>query len=79
MFKLLLGPRDAPIALHANPAADYHLFLDNAPSWDGTVVGIDVSIAPGQEFADLLAEIRRAYFGDVKAKKKAYYKKIKFT
>src|SRR5258707_1016961 len=45
------------------------------PRWPGTVVGIDLNIEQGIEFAELLEQIRKAYFIDVK-RKKDYSRKI---
>ncbi len=79
MFKLLKGNQKKPVYLYVDPLHDNHRVEDTLPWWEGTVVGIDISIRPGQQFAALLEAIRRAYFGDVKRKKKEYYKRIKFV
>ena len=65
--------------MHADPAKDHHSKEVNLPSWRGTVVGIDISLAKQQTFADLMRLIRDAYGLDVKGQKKAFYKKAKFT
>ena len=78
MFKLLRGSAKKDVALHADPRHDNHLFATTLPHWQGTVVGIDISMKRGQQFSALLAAIRNAYFGDVKAKKRDYYKRIRF-
>lgn len=77
-FKLLPGPERKQLALFPDPAGDSHRFL-NVPHWQGTVVGIDVSVREDVEFASLLSQIRKAYSIDVKKSRKAYYKKIRFT
>lgn len=79
MFKLLKGNQKKTVYLYVDPRNDNHRFDDDLPRWQGTVVGIDISIRPGQQFAQLLAAIRRAYFGDVNKKKKEYYKRIRFA
>jgi anti-sigma regulatory factor (Ser/Thr protein kinase) len=79
MFKLLRGSRNKSVALHGNPEDDNHKFVTGLPPWPGTVVGINLSIAPGRAFADFLAAIGRAYSGEARAKKKEYYKRIQFT
>lgn len=77
MYRLMqTRKRDEP-ALFADPILDPHTFVD-APPWDGTVVGIDLSIERGIEFSALLDEIRQAYFVDIK-KKKDYSAKIRFS
>ncbi len=77
-FKLLRTPADGELFLHADPGADRHRFV-KPPHWPGTVVGIDVSVEQEAEFAELLDEIRKAYSIDVKKRKKAYYKKVRFV
>jgi len=42
------------------------------------VVGIDINVEEGQNFADLLDRIRTAYSVDLKARKKVYYKRARF-
>lgn len=76
LFKLL---KSAPgqLTLQADPAFDRHRFQD-VSEWPGTAIGIDISVRDDVEFASLLSEIRKAYSIDVKKKKKAYYKKIRF-
>jgi anti-sigma regulatory factor (Ser/Thr protein kinase) len=77
MFRLMQTRKRHEPALHANPAADPHTFV-NAPVWAGTVVGIDLSIERGIEFSALLDQIRAAYFIDVK-KRKDYASRIRFS
>lgn len=68
--------RREPI-LHADPARDPHSFVD-AGEWSGTVIGIDLNIEQGIAFADLLNQIRQAYFMDIKTKRD-YANKIRFS
>src|SRR5207244_3668393 len=79
MFKLLKGSKKKPVTLHADPTRDNHRFTDGLPSWHGTVVGIDISIARGQLFTALLGAIRQAYFGEAKRKRKEYYRRVQFA
>jgi len=79
MFKLLKGSLKKPVTLHADPVRDNHTSIDDLPPWQGTVVGIDISMNPGQQFTALLAAIRNAYFSETKAKRKEYYKRIRFA
>ncbi len=79
MFKLLRGSRTKPVLLHADPRHDRHRFVDGLPYWNGTVVGIDISMAAGQQFTSFLAAIRGAYAGDTtNRRRKEYYRRIKF-
>jgi anti-sigma regulatory factor (Ser/Thr protein kinase) len=77
VFKLLRLPPDELLYLHADPNSDRHRWLE-VPHWSGTAVGIDVSVEEGTEFSNLLGEIRKAYSLDVKQRRKAYYKQIRF-
>lgn len=76
-FKLLRTPQAKAPVLYADPDMDRHTFVD-APPWRGTAVGIDVSVDQETEFARLLAAIGKAYSTDVKKRRKAYYKQIRF-
>jgi anti-sigma regulatory factor (Ser/Thr protein kinase) len=77
MFRLMQTRKRYEPELYANPIYDPHEFV-SAPSWPGTVVGIDMSIERGIDFAALLEFIREAYNLDVK-KKKNYAAKIRFS
>jgi hypothetical protein len=78
MFKLLKGSQKRPVVLRADPTQDNHVFAP-APTWRGTVAGIDISMSPGQQFGTLLRAINKIYTIDVRRKKKAYYKGIHFV
>jgi len=77
-YRLMKGQADREVKLQTNPADDPHLFPTTLPSWQGTVVGIDINVAPDVEFSELLDQIRRAYYLDVK-RKKDFSPRIKFT
>jgi hypothetical protein len=77
MFRLMKTRMRYVPELHTNPRNDPHSFV-TAPEWPGTVVGIDLNIEQGVEFAELLEQIRKAYFIDVK-RKKDFSKKIRFA
>lgn len=77
MFRLMMTRKRHEPILRADPIRDPHSFVD-AENWTGTVVGIDLNIEQGVEFAALLNLIRQAYFIDVKAKKD-YANKIRFS
>lgn len=77
MFRLMQTRQRYEPELYANPTNDPHEFVA-APPWPGTVVGIDMSIERGIDFAALLEFIRAAYKLDVK-KKKNYAAKIRFS
>jgi len=60
-FKLKKTPESSRMTLHADPLADRHSSLTKLPYWQGTVVGIDISLDQTQSFASLLAKIRQFY------------------
>jgi len=78
LYKLLRTREGQAPRVNADPADDRHNFTGNLPRWQGTVVGINVSVGGGKAFADLLSDIRKAYRIDVKHQSKQYYKKIRF-
>lgn len=78
MFKLLPGPQGRTPTLNSDPTRDHHRVETDLPTWSGTVIGIDMSVEEGVEFADLLSQIREAYKIDVKESKKQFYKRIRF-
>jgi anti-sigma regulatory factor (Ser/Thr protein kinase) len=77
MFRLMKTRMRYEPTLYADPKRDPHSFV-STEDWSGTVVGIDLNIEQGIEFAELLNQIRKAYFIDVKAKKD-YSNKIRFS
>lgn len=77
MLRLMLTRKRYAPELHTNPNNDPHVFAPS-PSWPGTVVGIDLNIEQGVEFSEVLEQIRKAYFIDVK-RKKDFSKRIKFA
>jgi anti-sigma regulatory factor (Ser/Thr protein kinase) len=77
MFRLMKTRQRYEPELNADPKKDPHSFV-TAPDWQGTIVGIDLNIEQGIEFAELLEAIRGAYAIDVK-RKKDYAKRIRFS
>jgi len=77
MFRLMQTRQRYAPQLQTDPRRDPHSFV-KAPNWCGTVVGIDLNIEQGVEFSELLEQIRKAYFIDVKHKKD-FSKKIRFA
>ncbi len=77
MYKLL--KRDSKrIKLHANPLEDKCSTVENLPYWNGTIVGIDISLEKTEELSVLLDFIRTTYTKAIKERKKAKYKKARF-
>lgn len=77
-YKLHKTPIGKQVRLYVNPEQDKSKFATQIPYWQGTAVGIDISMDMSQEFDALLEMIRRVYHLDVKQTKKAKYKKPKF-
>ena len=67
MYKLL-KPRK--LKLHTDPFRDRHSKDDDYPIWQGTVVGIDISLDSTEHFTELLDMIRDTYVQSVKERKK---------
>jgi anti-sigma regulatory factor (Ser/Thr protein kinase) len=78
-YKLLKKPAaTATLRLSADPFSDKHSKNETFPSWQGTVVGVDITLAKTREFSYLLDAIRETYSKDVKERKKLRYKKPRF-
>ncbi len=80
MYKLLKEPLRAkrPIRLFADPFNDRYTAEEGLPVWQGTVVGVDISLDDTQEFSDLLDLIRDVYAKTVRERRREKYKKPKF-
>ncbi len=78
MYKLLKDKSNRKhIKLYSNPFKDKHSKDDNFPFWEGTVVGIDISLDTTKEFSILLDFIHKTYIKTVRERKKEKYKKRK--
>ncbi|OGF21388.1 hypothetical protein A2316_03635 [Candidatus Falkowbacteria bacterium RIFOXYB2_FULL_38_15] len=75
LYKLL---KTGSSKLHADPFDDNHSKSDSLPLWNGTVVGVDISLSETKEFSELLDLIRDVYSKTIKERRKARYKKPKF-
>lgn len=76
-YKLLKKSTKAP-RLNADPFQDRHSKDGNLPYWQGTVVGVDITLDQTEEFSRLLDAIRKTYSTAVRERKKARYKKARF-
>lgn len=80
VYRLLQRRPDVKkVRLNADPSQDRHTETNNAPLLEGTLVGIDISLDVIDEFATLLASIRDVYWSAVKERKKARFKRPKFS
>lgn len=74
----LLRKSTKKLYLNANPFHDRHSKEKNFPYWQGTVVGIDITLDQTEEFSRLLDAIRKTYTAAVRERKKARYKRPRF-
>lgn len=64
--------------LYADPARDPHSETNLLPSFQGTVVAVDISLDETPEFNDLLSSIGDVYDKAIRERKREKYKKPKF-
>ena len=77
-FKLRTAP-SGTTTFNPNPVDDVSTIKDALPFFNGTLIGIDLSIDDTEAFNNLIKRIGEVYQLSVKKAKKNYYKKIKFT
>ncbi|PKN00177.1 MAG: hypothetical protein CVU78_02685 [Elusimicrobia bacterium HGW-Elusimicrobia-2] len=77
-YKLLRKAPQAPLRLKADPFKDRHSSDENLPFWQGTIVGIDISLDQTKEFSLLLDSIRKTYTSAVRERRKARYRRPRF-
>ena len=79
MYKLLKRNLNTKkIKLHSNPFLDRHSIKEDFPYWQGTVVGIDISLDNNQIFSTLLDLIRETYTESIRERKKSKFKRPRF-
>lgn len=79
LYKLLKTKANKLIRLQIDPFKDNSSKSNDFPYWQGTVVGVDISLDSKKEFNELLKLISTIYSKKVKEEKKKYYKrKAKF-
>ena len=71
MYKLL---KSQHLRLHADPYKDRHSKGEDYPYWQGTIVGVDISLDENKEFSLLLDLIRETYIKTVRERKKEKHK-----
>ncbi len=80
MYKLLKSKPDMKrITLQGDPFKDRHSKGEDYPLWQGTVVGVDISLDKTKEFSVLLDLIWEVYLKTIKERKKEKYRKPRFT
>ena len=79
MYKLLKSKEDTgKIMLNADPLRDKHSGGDDFPRWQGTVVGIDMSLDNRRDFSILLDYIWETYSKAIKERRSARYREARF-
>ncbi|MBI4980116.1 ATP-binding protein [Candidatus Woesearchaeota archaeon] len=78
LYKLLKSPPTKTIKLFGDPFQDKHSHGENLPFWQGTVVGMDISLKATEEFTSLLDLIWETVIKSVKERKKARYRRARF-
>jgi anti-sigma regulatory factor (Ser/Thr protein kinase) len=68
------GPR-----IYADPFDDRHSTRDNLPNFDGTLVGLDITLDDTMEFNELLEGIKKVYSRAVRERKTKVYRKPKYV
>lgn len=78
LYKLLKRRESQRIVLRSDPFLDRHSHRGDVPSWQGTVVGIDISLEQTQEFTKLLDLIRDTYGRAVRERRRERFRKPRF-
>ncbi len=80
MYKQLKSRHDGGrrMKLHIDPFDDRHSREENLPYWQGTAVGIDMTLETTEAFSTLLDLIRDTYQQAMKERKKARFRKPRF-
>lgn len=78
MYKLKKTSTKKSIKLNVDPFQDNSSIKNDLPYWQGTIVGIDISLDANQKFDSLLDLIRKTYHTDIKERTKLRFKKAKF-
>lgn len=75
LYKLLKTPLRDQFRLNVDPFDDHHSAREGLPYWQGTLVGIDISLRTTIEFKKLLDLLRGAYSKAVRERRKERYKR----
>ena len=79
VYKLLKSPPGIKhIRLEADPFKNRHSIREDYPLWNGTAVGIDISLSKKSEFSLLLDLIREVYIKTVRERRKEGYRRPRF-
>lgn len=64
--------------LYIDPLDDPHALRDDMPEWQGTVVGVDISLDQSGGFSSLMDAIRHSYTSAIRERRKARHRKVRF-
>lgn len=64
--------------INADPFDDRYSYRDNLPNFNGTLIGVDITLGENKNFADLLETIKKTYSLAVRERKQRQYKRFKF-
>lgn len=79
MYKLLKR-KDEHLVLHSDPFADNNTREANLPNWQGTAVGIDITLDSSLEFTTVMELIRTAFADAIRERKRLRkYKQPRFV
>jgi anti-sigma regulatory factor (Ser/Thr protein kinase) len=78
MYKLLRSTAKEKMRLNADPFKDRHSSRTDLPYWNGTVVGIDISLEPNVEFTTLLSKIGKTFSATIKQRKQQRFRRPRF-
>jgi hypothetical protein len=74
----LLKKQEPETGLNSDPFDDRHTLDDQLPAWQGTVIGVDMTLDDNEDFSALLENIREVYTNTVRSRRLKQYKKPKF-
>jgi anti-sigma regulatory factor (Ser/Thr protein kinase) len=78
LYKLLKRPAQSELRLHADPNKDRHSEKVELPYWQGTVVGIDLSLEDTGDFNTLMEHIKVTMGSAIRERQKARYRHARF-
>lgn len=78
LFKLLKTAKERPVRLFPDSDRDNHSESTDLPYWQGTVVGVDITLDQSTDFTGLLDLIRKAYAEGLTERKRIRHKEAKF-
>ncbi len=78
LYKLLKSRKTERNRLYADPFKERHSKDENFPFWNGTAVGVDISLDATKQFSLLLDLIRKIYIQTIRERKKERHRKARF-